>query len=80
MANQQKLSDLEKAQRVLSSLGRPVGHAAGLYRKRLPELAALWDEEDQRLEPGARDVWTKLHCEVVEGHKGADEVTDQQES
>lgn len=67
---------LRRAERVLSSLGRPVGHAAGLYRKFLPQLAELWDEEDDSLAIGARSKWQKIHAEAMDEHKAADDETD----
>lgn len=68
------MNEKQKVERLLSSMGRPVGHA-GLYRDHWPRLARLVDD-DGRVAPGSRTVWQEVHLEVMQEKKATDDVTD----
>lgn len=56
----------QKAMRALSALGRPAGHAHGLYADFQGQLAALVDD-DGNLVPEARAQWLVIHERVTAG-------------
>lgn len=70
------MTTIEKARRVLSALGRPAGHADGLYKGYEAELAAHCDNKGN-VTGAARSTWLRVHNEVMAGAKGTDEATDE---
>lgn len=55
-----------KAMRALSALGRPAGHAQGLYAAHQEQLAAMVDD-DGNLLPGSRPKWEAIHNQATAG-------------
>lgn len=56
----------EKAKRALSALGRPAGHAQGLYAAFQEQLAELVDDAGNLL-PEARTQWLAIHQQATAG-------------